>query len=330
MRAVSFKSPERVPISHEDTHFVCVCSYDAELLNAKKENLSFWTDEWGIKYNRPTEENDGTSNKGLPVGEPLVEYEKIDDYPFWPSWNSAYFQARLKDLDNAVEKNAMEERYLIAGWFCHAEKLWQLEGMEKAFLDLSLDPERVNAIMDRVERFTMDFLNIAEHRHAGKIDALYIGDDWGTQTSALIGMEHFREFFKERYRRIIARAHNLGMLVWMHSCGYINEILEELVDCGLDVINPCQPLTLGIDEISRRYRGRIAFEVPADIQWMLPLTSGKTRAEIEAHVRELIEKWGTQSGGIIGFDYGDYPAIGTTAERANWAMDVFKKHKYRG
>jgi len=201
-----------------------------------------------------------------------------------------------------------------------------LEGMDRFFMDLPLNPERAHRILDRVNRFRLEFLDRIAPL-AGKVHGLYTGDDWGTQRACYISLDHFRAFFKARYRQVIDKAHALGMHVWMHSCGHINEVLQEFIDIGLDVINPQQPLALGIDDISRRYRGRISFEVPADIQKMLPVGMA-TRAEIEAHVIELIEKWGTPEGGVIGMDYGDYQSIGTTQERAKWAMNVFQDYRY--
>jgi hypothetical protein len=327
-RAIEFRHPDRVPISHEDTRFACVSSYDADLLAAMREGRTAWTDEWGVLYHRPTAEGYGVENKGIPVGEPLKAVADIATYPAWPCIKDDNFRERLVDLDRAVAESAQDGRYLVAGWFCLAEHLWHLEGMEQAFLNLALEPERTNAILDRVEGFTLGFLDQVAERWPGKIDGLYTGDDWGTQTAALIGIPHFREFFKPRYRRIISRAHELGMHVWMHSCGYINELLEELIDCGLDAINICQPLALGLDDIARRYAGRIAFEVPADIQKMLPVNSGASRAHIEAHVHDLVTRWGTPAGGIIGADYGGYQAIGTTPERAAWAVQAFKAFRY--
>ncbi len=68
----------------------------------------------------------------------------------------------------------------------------------------------------------------------------------------------WRAFFKERYRRLFAAFHEAKIHVWMHSCGHINDVIEEWIECGLDVVNLQQPRNLGIEEIGRRYRGRVA------------------------------------------------------------------------
>jgi len=327
-RAIEFGGPDRVPISGEDTFFACVSSYDAELLTAMEEGLTSWTDEWGVEYRRPIKETVGAENKGMPIDAPLKDLEDISAYPHWPRIEDDYYRQRFEEVGQAVARCAEDGRYLIVGWFCLAERLWHLEGMEAAFVNLALDPGRIKAILERIERFTMDALEETGRRWPGRIDGFYMGDDWGTQSGALISMKHFREFFKPRYRRLFARAHELGMHTWMHSCGYINDILEELIDCGLEVVNIGQPLALGIDAIGSRYAGRIAFEVSADIQKMLPINAGTSLEDIAAHVRELIVRWGTTKGGIIGADYGGYESIGTTAERAECALSAFRQHRY--
>jgi hypothetical protein len=114
----------------------------------------------------------------------------------------------------------------------------------------------------------------------------------------------------------------------MHSCGRINEILEELIDCGLEVINPQQPNVVGIDEMSARYRGRICFESIVDTQSTLPRG---TYEEIRAQARELLEKWGTPQGGFIASDYNDAEAIGVTLERRRVMFEAFaEKGGYPG
>jgi hypothetical protein len=106
----------------------------------------------------------------------------------------------------------------------------------------------------------------------------------------------------------------------MHSCGRINDILEELIDCGLEVINSQQPTVVGIDEFSRRFRGRICFESIVDTQSTLPRG---TYEEIRAQAHELLEKWGTPQGGFIASDYNDAEAIGVTLDRRRVMFEAF-------
>lgn len=328
-KAVKFDGPDRVPFSGIDTIGVGFNNVDEDLLDAMKNGRTVWTDEWGIEYHRPTESHDGVDNKGIPKTTPLASYKNIEDYPLWPDANDLKkYGARYHAIEEGADRAEKEGKYLCVSWFGLSERAWMLEGMEQFFINLVMDPDRVHRVLDQVARFTLTFLDhIAGLK--GRVHGLYTGDDWGTQKACYISMGHFREFFKPVYKQIIAKAHALNMHVWMHSCGNVTELIQEMIEAGLDVINLQQPLALGIDNISRRYRGKIAFEVPADIQKMLPVNANTSRDEIEKHVEELIAKWGTSQGGIIGMDYGGYKSIGTTPERAGWAMEAFKRHVYK-
>lgn len=237
------------------------------------------------------------------------------------------YGARYRAIEEAAGRAESEGKYLLVGWFGLFERAWMLEGMEQFFMNLISNPERTHRMLSQVVNFTMQFLdNIAGLK--GRVHGLYTGDDWGTQQACYIGMEQFREYFKPIYRNIINKAHQLNMHVWMHSCGNITELIQEMIDIDLDVINLQQPLALGLDNIGKRYGGKIAFEVPADIQKMLPVNARTSQEKIERHVGELIARWGTARGGIIGMNYGDNEAIGTTSERAGWAINAFKRHVY--
>jgi hypothetical protein len=132
-------------------------------------------------------------------------------------------------------------------------------------------------------------------------------DDWGTQKAAFISRDLWYDFFLPRYKRLFDLMHAGGQDVWVHSCGKVNEIIEGLIDAGCDVVNLQQPRALGIEEIGRRYRGRITFESLADIQATLP--SG-TRERIRDDARALAEHWMLPEGGFVLSDYGDDRAIG--------------------
>lgn len=198
--------------------------------------------------------------------------------------------------------------------------------MEKLFVDFHENPGQVHALLNKINDFTIGVLKSIE-RYKGKIDGFYMGDDWGTQNGSLISIKMFREFFKPLYQKRIAKAHSLGMHVWLHSDGKINDIIEEFIDIGLDVINIQSPHVLGIEEVSKRYSGRITFWCPVDLQKTLPFGS---REDIDSEAKTLICKWATSKGGFIGSDYGttdeDHLAIGVSKERVQWMLESFKKH----
>jgi uroporphyrinogen decarboxylase len=154
----------------------------------------------------------------------------------------------------------------------------------------------------------------------GRMHAAAMADDWGMQDRAFISTPFFREFFKPRYKKWFDEIRAAGLHPWMHSCGRINDILEELIECGLAVVNSQQPNVVGIDEMGRRYRGRICFESIVDTQ--STLING-TLEEIRAEAHRLVENWGTPQGGFIASDYNDAEAIGSTTERRRAMFEAF-------
>ena len=112
----------------------------------------------------------------------------------------------------------------------------------------------------------------------------------------------------------------------MHSCGKVNELIEPLIEIGLDIINLQQPRALGIEEIGRRYRGRICFESTCDIQATLPRGDA---AAVTAEAEELVANWSTPEGGFIVFNYGFDEAIGTTREATEVMFHEFAEQMHR-
>ena len=106
----------------------------------------------------------------------------------------------------------------------------------------------------------------------------------------------------------------------MHSCGKINELIDSLIEVGVDVLQLEQPRALGIEEIGRRFSGRVCFESLCDIQHTLPTGNP---AEIREEARLLLERWGTANGGFILVDYGDARAIGVEQQVKQVMLDAF-------
>ena len=156
---------------------------------------------------------------------------------------------------------------------------------------------------------------------------MWVTDDWGTQLATFISPDLWNDFFKPRYARIFAACRKSGWHVWFHSCGKVNEVIDGLIEAGVDTLNLMQPRLLGIEEIGRRFAGRVCFCTGVDIQQTLP---SKTPAEIRAEARMLLERWGTEDGGMVVVDYASRP-IGTTLEKRTAMFNAFRDFdRYKG
>jgi uroporphyrinogen-III decarboxylase len=204
--------------------------------------------------------------------------------------------------------------------FTFFERMHFLRGMTDLFVEMHERPEQVHELAERVIEFPIAVVRELGKRFRGRLHGFWMTDDWGTQQACFIDLEMWREFFKDRYRRLFEAIHEAGMHAWMHSCGHVNDIVGEWIDCGLDVVNLQQPRGLGIEEIGRRYRGRICFESLCDIQATLPLKDARA---IREEAALLLAHWATPEGGFVLSDYGDGTAIGVPVEKKRVMLEAF-------
>jgi uroporphyrinogen decarboxylase len=156
-------------------------------------------------------------------------------------------------------------------------------------------------------------------RFGKRLHGVTMTDDWGTQRAAFVSTALWMDFFLPRYKRLFDRMHSYGWDVWVHSCGKVNEIVEGFIQAGANAVNLQQPRALGIEEMGKRYRGRVTFESLADIQASIPTGDP---AKIDADALALEKHWMLPTGGFVFSDYGDSAALGLKD-------DTIKRHMYR-
>lgn len=319
-RAITFNNPPRLPMKFDvvgvnDCYDVWTHDPTGWTWNFEGES----TDEWGCLW-KCTD----VQNTGQVVGHPLQNLAALKDY----TWPDPDHPRRYHDFEQQLA--GADDRFVM---FCFGqgifERLHMLRGMTETMMDFHRHPRQTHELIERILDHHLHVLRncvkIAEsHRQeAGatrRLHAAAMADDWGLQDRAFISLKLFREFFKPRYRRWFDEIKAAGLHPWMHSCGRINDILEELIDCGLEVINSQQPAVVGIDEFSARFRGRVCFESIVDTQTTLPRG---TYDEIRAQAHALLEKWATPQGGFIASDYNDAEAIGVTLDRRRVMFEAF-------
>ena len=312
-RAIEFERPERIPIRFsalglDDTYGVNIGARRGWQPREPGE------DEWGCVWEKPPEDS-GIVNMGRPTGHPLVSLDAMDEIRWPDPTDDARYELTARDLANAGDK------YMLAGvGFTFFERMHFLRGMPELFVEMHERPAKVRELADRVLDYPIGVAREIGRRFRGRVHGFAMTDDWGSQQTCFLSIPMWREFFKDRYRRLFDAIHGAGMHAWMHSCGHINDVIGEWIDCGLDVVNLQQPRNLGIEEIGRRYRGRICFESLCDIQATLPRGNpGEIREEAEL----LLAQWATPEGGFILSDYGDGQAIGVPISTKRVLLQTF-------
>jgi uroporphyrinogen decarboxylase len=172
------------------------------------------------------------------------------------------------------------------------ERLQFLRKSENLYVDLAEQPAELMELIHRMHEFFMKELDLWA---STEVDTLNFMDDWGSQRALLISPMTWRKIFKPLYKDYIDLAHSKGKYIFMHSDGYTAEIIPDLIELGLDALNT-QLFTMDIEELGRRYRGKITFWGEIDRQHLLPYAS---TAEIDKAVRRVKDAL-YQEGGVIG------------------------------
>ena len=193
-----------------------------------------------------------------------------------------------------------------------------LRKMENFLEDIIIEKEYVHSLNEKV---VSQLLGIIENYKKAGMDAIHFCEDWGMQDRLMINPVLWREMFKPSFRILCDKAHDCGMFVFMHSCGCIYEILNDLIETGINAFQFDQPTLMGIDRISAMFRGKVTLMSPVDIQKILPAGD---RNLIEKGARELVEKFfKNRGGGFIAWDYGDYKTLHIEEAWVKWARDEF-------
>ncbi|MHC4572757.1 MAG: uroporphyrinogen decarboxylase family protein [Planctomycetota bacterium] len=150
------------------------------------------------------------------------------------------------------------------------ERAWTLRGMENLLTDFLLHPDFVRDLLRAIADY-----NIAQVTHALRydIDAVRFGDDWGQQRGLQMGPRIWRRFILPELKRMYSVVRDAGKYVYIHSCGKVQELFDDLIGIGLNCFNPFQPEVMDVFALMKKYRGRLAFHGGLSTQQTLPYGS---------------------------------------------------------
>jgi len=233
-------------------------------------------DEWGIQFREVGYYTEA-------VVRPLSEVESIADLNAY-EFPEPLAPGRFEVAEKMVKKYGND--YAIIGILevTMFELAWILVGLEKFLVDLLWQKPYVEALIDRI----LDF-HITVGRKLIELGAevILLGDDFGTQRGMLISPALYRQVFKPRQKKIIdaLKAVNKEIIIAYHSCGSIMPIIEDLIEVGVEVLNPIQPQAAGMDLafLKEKYGNQLAFFGGVDVQGVLPQgTPEEVKEEVES------------------------------------------------
>ncbi|MDR0473951.1 MAG: hypothetical protein LBH43_09825 [Treponema sp.] len=307
-KAILRDKPERVPINGG----YCDGKYDAAS-ECKVVNARLGNEEWGYSFSRA--ESD-TATMGQVTEHPLKCH--VDIQKWQPP--GLVGENQFEGISEKVKGYKDADLFVFGGVGSFVyERLHYLVGMEELFVLMYDAPELFCALGDKIVNFNCEF--IREYAKTG-IDGVWGGDDWGLQDRLMISPALWRTFFKPWYAKLFGTAKELGLITYMHSCGKNNEIIGDLIECGLDVIELHQPNVYDVDWLSLNAGGKLCFSTTPDIQTTLPFGD---REKILCEVRNLKEKLGCFNGGLMYILYGNPEAIGASHESMEFYLDTARE-----
>ena len=179
---------------------------------------------------------------------------------------------------------------------CLLELLFRIRGMEDTLLDLVSTPQWTGLLLGRAAEFSIHLAREACARFS--LDWLWTGDDVGGQQAMILSPERWREAIRPHLAGIFSVGKSKKLPVAYHSCGAIRPIIPDLIEIGLNVLNPIQCNCPGMEPLSlkREFGRHLAFMGGVDTQELLPCGSAD---EVFGETRRLIEGMTADGGGYI-------------------------------
>ena len=263
-------------------------------------------DEWGTEWEYLI-----YGIQGHPQSYPFASWREAQEFEFPPS--SCFVPSRAQVLEQR------KDHLVFGGWISIFEKLHGLRPMDELLMDLATGDRDLLLFLDRMVEY---WLSVVEALIEAGVDVITFGDDWGAQTYTLISPAMFRRIFKPRYAKLMDPIKNAGRKVFFHSCGFLGEIFDELVDLGIDGLWPqitlCENDPTFVDKCREH---RITIYIHPDRQRLIPLG---TPQEIENAIRDYAVRYHRLGGGGI-----FYIEIENDAPFENVEALVRSVHRYR-
>ena len=241
-------------------------------------------DDWGVNWlATPAEES------SYPDGRPVLTLDQVDSFKA-PETDWEMVTAELR---RQMEQHGGEDTLIIAkSDLILFDRVRLLLGTEEFMVAIALYPEQLHALFDKVMAYQRQMTRAIMR---SGVAGIRFTDDWGIQESLWIRPEQWRAFIRPQLGELYGMVKQGGGFVFQHSCGHIEEILPDLIELGLDVIDPCQPRSNDIFRWKRECGHHMSFMGGLDAQGYLSLG---TPEEVRSAVKEVISVM-SRGGGYI-------------------------------
>jgi uroporphyrinogen decarboxylase len=323
IRAVERKSPEAIP-----TAMCCWWGEELEEEHGKaalKELEETYPDDV-CRIDIPTLEWDKVPYSWKDTNGNPAAFDSNALLPDWKHFDEFVELApKVADLDftKAAARSAAarsKDRYVMAAyWRLFFERPWEIRGMENLMMDYYDYPEMVHKLHNYLAETYLALYKRAKEEM--QPDAIQSSDDLGNQLSLNISPATFKEFMRPYYDRVIGGVHAMDMHFWLHSCGNNTEVMQELIDAGLDMFHPVQKGTMNWPETSANFGGQVSWWLGFDVQHLLQEGSPD---DVRTEVAEMIKLFNRPQGGLV-LAAGNGITGGTPLENIRAFLDAAHK-----
>ncbi len=258
---------------------------------------------------------------GQPLSHPLAgaTLKDIDEYS-WP--DPDWFDVS----DVGEEARTFGGRYAILGgeWAPFWHDAIDLMGMETLYMKMYDEPEIVDALFGHIVNVYYEVSRRTFEAAAQDIDIFFIGNDFGGQTGPLMSPEMFDRFFIPHMARLIDLGHRYGLKVQLHCCGGFCELIQSLIDIGLDALHAVQPSCVGMDlhSLKKRFGKSIVFNGAIDSHQVLIKGTPELVREKTREVLDIM----MPGGGYVGGASHDFILEETPVANVLAMLDTIEKY----
>ncbi len=260
-------------------------------LTGEQQPARFDVDAWGVGMSYGSDAAYHMCHFHSPLAYDAVTVEDIERHPLpkMVPGLKTMLHAHVKQLHarGLAALGSMEQTI----W----ERAWLIRGMDQLMVDMMMNHKRATAILDRITDHSCASAKLlAETGH----DIIGLGDDVGMQSTLMMSPDMWQRWLKPRLAKVIqvVRDTNPRALIFYHSCGYIEPLISELIEIGVDILNPVQPESMDFAKIHATYGKDLSFWGGIGTQTTFPFG---TPDDVRARIRELVELCGNKGGFVV-------------------------------
>lgn len=243
-------------------------------------------DEFGIVWSMPDDNRLYMDISHHPLADATIE--TIAEFPF-PKGDDPTRFTGLREQALQMRRNTPYAISTGIGGVVY-EICWYMRGLEQWFVDMLENPAFCEALLEKTLKFWLDYFTVFLAEIGDIIDVVMIGDDLGGQTGPLFSPDFYRKIVKPRQKKLVTHIKSLtSAKIWYHTCGSVAQLIPDLIDNGIDILNPVQISAENMDphQLKTKFGDNLTFWGGAiDTQHVLPVASPQ---EIKDHVRRNME-----------------------------------------